>query len=286
MDNPELLLKRIVDFATARDGIQAVVQTGSRARGLRVDAYSDLDVELIGPGTAELVGEDAWLEEIAPVLVAIHLANEAEDDPDWPTCLAVFAEGRKADFTLAGPERLERMAAGGLDGLYRRGYLVHLDETGAARALEPSDPRPPERSAPDAGEFETDQREFWFEATQIPVYIARGDLWPAASRLVETEELLLRMLEWNAFARSGGAVDTWHGGHRIDEWAAEPYRSGIPSAFAGYDPDDQLRALRAITALYSRAAAETGGLLGLPVLDLHDRVLRHIDRVIAGAADR
>ncbi|WP_017592937.1 aminoglycoside 6-adenylyltransferase [Nocardiopsis potens] len=286
MENPEQLLKRIVDFAAARDGVHAVVQTGSRARGRRVDAYSDLDIELIGPGTAELVGEDAWLEEIAPVLVAIHLDNEAEDEPDWPTCLAVFAEGRKADFTLAGPERLERMAAGGLDELYRRGYLVHLDETGAAGALEPSDPRPPDRSAPDAEEFETDQREFWFEATQIPVHIARQDLWPAASRLVETGELLLRMLEWNAFARSGGAVDTWYGGHRIAEWAPEPYRSEIPSAFAGYDPADQLRALRSITGLYSRIAAETGALLRLPVLDLHDRVAQHIDRVIAAAADR
>jgi len=286
VENPELLLKRIVDFAAARDGIQAVVQTGSRARGRRVDAYSDLDIELIGPGAAELAGRDDWLQEIGPVLVAIHLANEDEDEPDWPTCLAVFAEGRKADFTLAGPERLERMAADGLDDLYRRGYLAHLDETGITRSLAPSDPRPPERSAPGAEEFEANQREFWFEATQIPVYIARRDLWPAASRLVEAEELLLEMLEWNAFARSGGAADTWHKGHRIDEWAAEPYRSEIPSAFAGYDPDDQLRALRSIAGLYARVAAETGGLLSLPVLDLRDRVLRHIDRVVAGEAGR
>ncbi|NGO71089.1 aminoglycoside 6-adenylyltransferase [Streptomyces boncukensis] len=281
MEDPQELLQAVLDFAQRAEGVHAVVQTGSRARGSRVDSLSDLDIELVGPGTAALAGEDAWLEQIGPVLVALHLPNEEPDEPGWPTCLAVFAGGRKVDFTLAGPERLERLAREGLDDLYGRGYTVHLDKTGLARGLAPSEPQAPRWEPPDEEDFEDNQREFWFEATQVPVYAARGDLWPAALRLAELRDLLLTMLEWHAKVRSGGAADTWHNGHHLAEWLAEPYRSRLPELFAGYEAADTVRALRALTEVYAEAAAEVGSALGLPVLGLHQRVLRHLDEVMA-----
>ncbi|ALG08525.1 aminoglycoside 6-adenylyltransferase [Kibdelosporangium phytohabitans] len=279
MEDPRFLLARVLGFATSCEGIDAVVQTGSRARGQRVDALSDLDIELIGPGAPLLAGRDEWLADIAPTLVSIHLDNEDDEDgPGWPTCLVVFADGRKADFTLAGPERLAAMKEHGLDELYGRGYVVHLDNTGITADLSPSDPTPPEREAPDAEGFEVNQREFWFETTQVPVYAKRGDLWPATSRLAETRELLLTMLEWYAGTRSGEPVDTWHNGHHMAEWLG-PDHSRIPATFARYDADDIIRALRATADLYADIAARTGKTLSLPVLDLHDRVLAHVDAV-------
>ncbi|MEV4442646.1 aminoglycoside 6-adenylyltransferase [Streptomyces sp. NPDC049577] len=282
MEDPDKLLRAVLDFASRQPGIDAVVQTGSRARGLRVDEWSDLDIELIGPGAVGLAGSDTWQEEIAPTLLSVHLANEGEDEPDWPTCLVVFAEGRKVDFTLAGPERLEAMKRDGLDDLYGRGYVVHLDRTGVTEGLSPSHPAPPAWTAPGSREFEENQREFWFEATQVPVYAARGDLWPAASRLAEMRELLLTMLEWYAGARSGGRTDTWYGGHHLAEWLGDDYRDRIPDTFARYDAADIVRALRATAGLYADAAAATGRFLSLPVLDLRDRVLGHVDGISRG----
>jgi aminoglycoside 6-adenylyltransferase len=130
MEDPQLMLKRVLEFAARREGIDAVVQTGSRARCERVDEFSDLDIELIGPGAASLIGRDDWLEEIAPVLVSVQLANKAPEAPDWPICLVVYAHGRKVDFTLAGSERLRNLADHGLDATYGRGYVVHFDRTG------------------------------------------------------------------------------------------------------------------------------------------------------------
>src|SRR5699024_7897329 len=182
MEDPCDLLGRVLAFADTREQIVAVTQTGSRARSYGGDAFSARDVELIGPGTAELVGNDEWPETIADVLVSLHLANQGPDDPDWPTCLVVFAGGRKVDFTLAGTARIEAMKHEGLDTLYQRGYLVHRDKTGITNGLAAATMAPPDKPAPTAGEFEANQREFWFEATQVPIYLARGDLWPAASR--------------------------------------------------------------------------------------------------------
>lgn len=280
VENPEELLRRILDFVTERDGITAVLQTGSRARGRRVDAFSDLDIELIGPGATMLAGRDDWLSRIGPTLVSIHLDNDGPGEFGWPTCLAVFDGGRKIDFLLATESRLTRMTTGGLDAIYGRGYLVHLDKTGVTYALPPSTPAQPPWAPPSEREFVDGQREFWFEATQVPIYAARDDLWPAMLRLAELRDQLLRMLEWHAGATSGGAVDTWYHGHHLTKWVASAYRDRLTAIFPGYHAEEIVRALRAIVGLYADVAAATGEALGLPVLQLHDRVLEHIGSVL------
>lgn len=280
MEDAQLLLDRVLEFAAGREGIDAVVQTGSRARGERVDAFADLDIELIGPGASRLVGRDHWPTEIAPVLVSVHLANDAPGAPDWPTCLVVFAQGRKIDFTLAGRERLQRLADHGLDATYRRGYIVHFDRTGLTAHLPMSRPAPPRWRPPAADEFIAAQREFWFEATQVPIYAARGELWPANARLAETRKQLLRMLEWRAGAVSGGLVDTWYLGYHLDDWVDPGTRAVIRGLFARYDNDEILRSLRAAISLYAEAVAATGEALSLPVLALRDQVEQHLAAVL------
>lgn len=258
MENPVVLLDAILTFARDHPGIDAVVLTGSRGRGERVDEYSDLDVELIGPGTAALVGDDDWYRRFGEVLVSLQLANEDEGSPDWPTCLVVFAGGRKVDFTLAGLDRVGQIPT---DPTYARGYRILLDKTGLVSQV-PA-PAPRRWSAPTRDEFLANQREFWFEASQVPVYARRGDLWPAQSRLAEMRDQLLQMLEWQARAADPGA-DTWHNGHHLGEWSE--FRAQIPNVFATYDGADILRAHAAAVELYAAAIESVPAGLGLPSL--------------------
>lgn len=279
MESPAEVLDRIVAFASAHDGIEAVIQTGSRARNQRVDRFSDFDIELVGPAMPALAGDDGWAAPLGDQLVSIHLANEENHAPDWPTYLVVLAGGRKIDLTLAGPERITRMVDGGLDPLYQRGYRVLLDKTGIAAAL-PTPAGPPTEARPTESEFVSNQREFWFEATQIPICIARGDLWPAHLRLEGIRSLLLAVLEWHARLLRVDPVDTWHNGHHIDEWLAPAYHDRILELFALYTRDDLSRALRATTELYAQAVAEIAALYPLPDLGLLPAVTQHIGRVL------
>src|SRR5579875_3632373 len=111
MEDPRALLEDVLSLAARSEGIDAVIETGSRARKQRVDAFSDLDIELIGPGAPALAGRDDWPAEIAPVLVTLHLPNDEPGTEGWPASLVVYAQGRKVDFTLAGPDRLRQLAA-------------------------------------------------------------------------------------------------------------------------------------------------------------------------------
>lgn len=279
MESPTEVLDRIVAFASAHDGIAAVIQTGSRARNQRVDRFSDLDIELVGPAVPSFAGDDSWAAPLGDQLVSIHLANKEVHAPDWPTYLVVLAGGRKIDLTLAGPERITRMIEGGLDPLYERGYRVLLDKTGIAAAL-PTPTGPLTDTRPSESDFVSNQREFWFEATQIPIYIARGDLWPAHSRLEGIRSLLLAVLEWHTKSSRVGPVDTWHNGHHIDEWLAPAYHDRIPELFALYTRDDLTRALRATTELYAQAVADIVAVYPLPDLGLLPAVTEHIGRVL------
>ncbi|MGY1946472.1 aminoglycoside 6-adenylyltransferase [Nocardia asiatica] len=277
MEDADLVVDRIIGFAAAHPGISAVIQTGSRARGTRVDEFSDLDIELIGPGTGELVGADDWLPAIGPVLVNIHLAN---DQPHWPTCLVVLAEGRKVDFTLAGPARLDGLIADGFDELYQRGYRVLLDKDGSTTALPPATgSHTPAR--PTAAEIEATQREFWFEATQIPVYVARDDLWPAMLRSAELRDLLLAMAEWHTSARSGGRIDHWHNGHHLHEWLDPRFRDDLPAFFPRYNGAEILAAVHAMAHTFTHLAADVCRENHCRYWDLRERVLAHAERVTA-----
>src|SRR5262245_35509062 len=90
MEDPDGLLRRILEWAGTDDRVDAVVQTGSRARGRRVDAFSDLDIELIGSRPSELAEDDTWISALGAVMVTLALANDGPGDLGWPTRLVVF----------------------------------------------------------------------------------------------------------------------------------------------------------------------------------------------------
>lgn len=269
-EDAEVMREAVLAFARSATGIEAVIETGSRARGQRVDGYSDLDLELIGPGAGALVGREDWLAPFGDVLIALHLENGGPDEPEWPTCLVVFAGGRKIDFTLAGSRRITDMLAKGLDATYSRGYRVLHDSSGASASLPPATGVRPQR--PTADEFLNLQRDFWFEVTQVPTYLGRGDLWHGLLRLEEMRAALLSLLQWHTHAVAGAETDTWYLGHHIDQWVPADVVDALPGCFSGYDVHQADAALRSCAALFADVATRITEHWGLPLLDSGARV--------------
>ncbi|RBO82942.1 aminoglycoside 6-adenylyltransferase [Nocardia puris] len=259
MEDADALLTAIVSWARGDDRITALIQTGSRARGERVDEYSDLDLEIITPHWRDLHDTPDWIGEFGSVLLRVMFE---EDDP-WPApLLVVYAGGRKVDFTIAGEERLADMARDGLDDLYKRGYLVHLDRTGiAARLPAPRDARPVP-DPPSAAEFREVTDEFWFEATQVPIYLNRGELWVAKFRDNTMKECLLRMLEWYAVTDPAEPRDPWYLGHHMPEWLPAGLIHRLHDVFGRFDAHDSWRALDATVALFADVSAEVAARQG------------------------
>lgn len=282
MEDPNVLLRSILAWAENDERVDGVVQTGSRARGRRVDAFSDLDIELVGPRPLDLAGDSSWIDDFGEVMVTLALENDQPGGLGWPTRLVVFAEGRKVDFMLAGWPRIEEMARHGLDDLYDHGYVVHLDKTGQTSRLprprlEPPTPRPPSQV-----EFSSIESEFWFEGTQVAVYLARGDLWVVKFREHTMRQCLLRMLEWLVQSDPVAPKYTWHIGHHIDEWLPKREFEAVQEVFTHFDGDDTLRGLSASMELFADVSARVASRLSLSVRsDLPGRVRQHL-AAIAG----
>lgn len=275
MEDPTKLVTDIVEWAEQDERISAVIQTGSRGRGDRVDDYSDLDIEIITPHWQALYDDQSWIERFGDVLLCVSFDDE--DDEPAPV-LVVYAGGRKVDFTVAGEERITDMVGDGLDELYQRGYHVHLDRAGITADLPAPTGEPDRTPAPDLDEFTEVVEEFFFEATQVPIYLNRGELWVAKVRDHTMKECLLRMLEWHAATDPAGPRHTWYIGHHMDEWVPASYWQRVHETFGRFDAQDSRRALDESVALFADVAEEVAARLGFPSrADLAEGVRRLLD---------
>ncbi|WP_434638932.1 aminoglycoside 6-adenylyltransferase [Klebsiella sp. I138] len=268
------LAARIRTWAHGNDNVRALVQTGSLARrdGL-VDAFSDLDMDIIAQDPVGMAKNDDWIHRFGEVITILHL--DAVDAQSWPTRLVIYAGGIKVDFTLAGLARLQKMASpAGLDPLYERGYQLLVDKDAFAKALPAATYRFPVHAMPDEQRFLARVEEFWFEAFHVPRYLARDELLLAKQRDGTMKELLLEMIEWHAIARHPEPVDIWHLGKGIRHWAGEAIWAELQATYGHFDASDARRAYQATTALYARLAREVARIQGWPYPESVERALR------------
>ncbi|HGV3502572.1 aminoglycoside 6-adenylyltransferase [Providencia vermicola] len=221
MESPASLINKIISISLLDPRIEAVVLTGSRGREQDIDSYSDIDIELIGHGVTELFQQKHWIDNFGKPLAALHLLNLEDDAPDWPTCLVIYEEGRKVDFTFAEPERLEKMKREGLDATFSRGFAVLLDKTGITDSLpenaNPTSLIPAPLSACEFAEIVTD---FWHEAHQVAIALTRDELWVAWSRSADMKQYFLTLIE-HLVSIQGEHV--WYKGRKYHEWMPLKY---------------------------------------------------------------
>lgn len=285
MEDPEALLASVLAWARNDPRVSAVIQTGSRARGERVDAWSDLDIEIISPAWRELGADFAWVERFgSPMLrVSFDEDDDYDGDRDCPRQLVVYAGGRKVDFTVAGEQRMATMAAEGLDVIYARGYAVHYDRDGITAPLPaPSSAGP---SLPSLVEFNAVCDEFWFEASQVPISIARGELWVVKYRDNTMKGCLLKALTWLAQTEPGAPVDTWYIGLHMREWLPDEIWRRLDGIYGGFSAEEGWRTLYATTALFRDVAGIVARRIGYPSREeTAERVIAHIAAIERSAA--
>ncbi len=249
-------LDHIVLWAKRQPDISALVMTGSRAQpDGAVDDLSDYDLEIFTSDPSFYTSSDGWMSEIARVWVYLPTEREALCE----TRLVVFEGGAKADFSIRPVESLEVMVKSQqLDELYERGYRVLIDKEGLASKL-PAPSYTSVRQLPTEAEFEAAVNEFWFEASHIPKYLQRNELWVVKSRDWTMKELLLQMMEWRASAANRAVRQI---GVRMKDWVPRADWHRLNEVFGRFDAADSWRALLATLSFFREVATETADRLG------------------------
>ena len=265
MESPASLINKIISVSLIDPRIEAVILTGSRGREQHIDRYSDIDIELIGLGVTDLFHNPKWINTFAQPLVALHLMNGGENEPEWPTCLAIYEQGRKVDFTFAEPSRLQKMAQHGLDNTYARGYTVLLDKTGITEKLPESQQAqlPPKQLA--KKKFTFICNEFWYEAHQVAIALSRDELWSAWSRDVDMKKALLTMVELLASIKSHGQQDVWYHGKAYQSWMPERIQQATQTLFDYRTSQQATQSLHLLMSCFDEVTTEIAQHLNYPI---------------------
>lgn len=260
------MLDSILKWAKQEDNILAVVMTGSHSRAdNKVDEFSDYDVELIAKDPKLLADNNDWFHSFGNVVV-FQAFNEGQD---YPTRLVVYDDGLKIDFTLANEKRLSDMQQNGLNNLYQRGYKVLLDKSGLADEL----PKPTgfiKKELPTSKGYLDVVNEFWFEASHIPKYLKRGDLWIVKLRDWTMKELLLKMLEWYFISKDPNK-DVWHIGNHMNDWIEPEINEELSQIFSRFDIQESWRDLKNTTALFRKLSKTVAENLNFEYPEMVDR---------------
>ena len=223
------LLYKIIAWAKTQDPIRALVVTGSLARDDgTVDAWSDLDLQVIASDFAAYIKDDSWLDKMGQVWIRFPLRQTA------PYRLVWFAGGLKVDFQFVNSSAIDAMIeTGELSDEYRRGYRVCLDKDGLYQKLPPSPQIVVQPPAPSPEQVDAVVNEFYFEALHVAQFIRRREFWVVKFRDWTMKCDLLQMLEWQARATNDAPVDTFTLGKRIRHWS--PHYAELAPLFGTWD---------------------------------------------------
>lgn len=261
----DVLLSRVLKWAEDEQPLRAIIQVGSRARADHpADKWSDLDLMLYLTHPEDYLQHTDWLEKIAPIWMMVSSRTTRSD----PELLVMFEGGYKMDFVLCPVGYLQWLRDhAGDDVVFQRGARVVFDRDGLAASIPLAERHIPVRARPTADEFNQTCQTMCYISVYIARQARRGDLWLAKMREAQRNELLLRMLEWHAGAKSGWRADTWHHGRFMQQWADPRAVAAIGMVFSTYESESIHNALIAALDLFSWMGRETAQVLGHPYPD-------------------
>jgi aminoglycoside 6-adenylyltransferase len=285
MTTPDLI-PTLVQWATARDAIRAMLLTSTRAvPGAPTDILSDYDVILIARDIHPFVADRAWLNDFGEVLVAYW--DPVHPDPvfgiEQSGNVVQYAGGLKIDFTLWPIALFQQIAAAPvLDAELDAGYRVLLDKDHLADAL-----RPPTLTAyvpkpPSLAEYQTHVNDFLTDAPYVAKCLWRDELFPAKWCLdYDMKHIYLRqLLEWRMGIEHGWSVPAGSLGKGLKKRLPPEIWAQLEQCYAGAGLADNWEALAHTMALFRRVAIEVGAHLGYAYPDeLHQRVSAYVERI-------
>ena len=266
---------RILELASADDGIKAVVAIGSSTRSeVKADEYSDLDLIIAAEDTEKWLYGDIpeQLGDVKISFVEPTLGGGMERRVLYKNALDV-------DMIVFTPEQLTTAAREGVAGwVCNRGYIVLYDTMGISDLLNEHVSHEVRYNELSEGEYKNLVNDFCFHVVWASKKILRGELWTAKMCIdAYLKNHLLKMLEM--YTVNKYESDVWHDGRFLDRWADEQIRTSLPKCFAHYDREDMIAALAETKTLFAQTAKAVAEIKGYAYPDV---AVSYADEVFEG----
>lgn len=288
MQDNQVVLNRLVQWAEQRDSVRAMLLTSTRAiPDAPVDALSDYDVILVVEDLHPFFEDRQWLEDFGEVLVVYW--DPIHPDPDYGiemvANVTAYTNEPKIDFTLWPVELLRRIIqAPALPAELDAGYRILLDKDRLTEGMRPPTyaayiPVPPTDEA-----YQKWIEDFFSDAPYVAKCLLRGELFPLKWCLDhDMKHVYLRqMLEWKTGLDSGWSRPVGALGKGLKKRLSPEIWSRLEEAYAGADSAENWEALFRTMALFRQVAIEVGEALGYSYPhDLDERVTAYVHKMKA-----
>jgi aminoglycoside 6-adenylyltransferase len=280
------LIPTLIQWATARSPIRAVLLTSTRAiPDAPIDALSDYDVILIVQDIHPFLADHTWLNDFGDVLVVYW--DPIHPDPvfgiDQCGNVTQYADGLKIDFTLWPVALFQQIvAAPVLPAELDAGYRVLLDKDHLTATM-----RSPTFTAyvpapPSLATYQTLINDFLSDAPYVAKCLWRDELLPAKWCLDYNMKhtYLRQLLEWRMEIDHGWSVPAGFLGKGLKKRLPPDIWAQVEQTYVGARVAGNWDALAHTMALFRQVAVEVGAHLGYAYPDdLHQRVSAYVDHI-------
>ena len=248
------LIQNIISFANRDERIAALIMIGSQARETKsADEFSDLDLILITSDTNWLVNSNDWVSKIGKHYITFVEKTIVSADEKR----VMFEGALDVDFVIVSKDDAERVLASKVAlEIFQNGYKILVDKTDIKAVIPNSIPLKP-YVLPSEEIYINVVNDFWYHTIWTTKKLLRGELWAAKFCLDGYMKYkLLWMIEIYMHAKHGITYNTWFGGRFVDTWAEDEITVHLATAFAHYERQDMIIALKKTMDLFRRIAVQ------------------------------
>lgn len=214
------------------------------------------------------IGSGAWVGELGDVVMTF---SEMTGLNGIRERRVMFADGTDVDLVPVPMERLDEIVAtDAMLPVLARGYRLLVDKDGRfaelAERVAAADPTALHTAAPwppTADQVVNEIASYLYHCVWTTKKLRRGELAVAvACQNGFQARTLLRFVEWQAKARSGGAANTFYEGRFLERWAPPETVAALPSTQARHDAADLGPTIVAALDVFAGVAREVASAVG------------------------
>lgn len=244
------VISLLKSWAQQNEVVRALVLTSSRAGNTNapVDEFSDFDV-VVYVRSLDTFRNDDWIGYFGSILVKWPLVPESEFGPNWITRLVLFENRLRIDFQITTEINTPPSD-------YDLGYQVLIDKDGFTQNFPQATKTIDLIKKPTKKEFDEMVNAFFWDATYVPKYLYRGDLFYA--KFMFDADLrfghLEKMIEWYIGSQNDWKVNTNVHGRLFPQYLDADLWQEIEATFAGANSEESWRAFFKMVEVFTTLA--------------------------------
>lgn len=248
--NQDEVISALKRWAESNDNVRVLVLTSSRSgkTDASIDQFSDYDV-VVYVNSLDNFQNDDWLTFFGNVLAKWPLKPESKFGENWITRLVIFENRTRIDFQITTETNTPPFD-------YDLGYSVIIDKDGFTKDF----PEPTKTKhlikKPTEREFSEMVNAFFWDATYIPKYLYRGDLFYSTYMLDVDLRFshLEKMIEWYIGCQNDWKVNTNVHGRLFPKYLDKNTWKNIEETFAGADKEEVWKAFFKLVEVFTTLA--------------------------------